>query len=204
MPYQRQKFKLKDKKMKFVSLVRFIAVCALPLLFVACGSRTTMFVDFDKVVDSKDFAEVVGNEVKFDFGSGNKANIISYKDSKGSAKIISEKSNSNASANNASLSVANDMFYTGAGSTSIGKENKRFTTSLSGKVYKFGEVDVACGYALLKNLVVLRDYAKKVGGTKVVNIISYYKKEQRDSKDRFLCSVGKNEVNVRLKADIAQ
>lgn len=64
--------------MKLVSLVRFVAVCVIPLFFVACGSRTTMFVDFDKVVDSKDFAEVVGNEVKFDFGSGSKEKIISY------------------------------------------------------------------------------------------------------------------------------
>ncbi len=63
---------------------------------------------------------------------------------------------------------------------------------------------MACGNALLKNLVVLRDYAKKVGGTKVVNIISYYKKEQRDSKDSFLCSVGKRKVDVKLKADIAE
>ena len=185
--------------MKFVSLVRLWAVCALPLLFVACGSRTTMFVDFDKVVDSKDFAEVVGNEVKFDFGSGNKANVISYKDSKGSAKIIALKSKDGKSQDSQRFSGA----FTTGGAGSAG-DSKRFTTSLSGKVYKFGEVDMACGNALLKNLVVLRDYAKKVGGTKVVNIISYYKKEQRDSKDRFLCSVGKNEVDVRLKADIAQ
>lgn len=149
------------------------AIIALSLIFVACGSRTTMFVDFDKVVDSKDFAEVVGNEVKFDFGSGNKANVISYKDSKGSAKI--------------------------------GKHNTYFSNSISGKAYKFTEIDVACGYALLKNLVVLRDYAKKVGGSKVVNVTSYYKlNEQRDSKDRFLCSVGKRKVDVKLKADIAE
>lgn len=148
------------------------AIIALSLIFVACGSRTTMFVDFDKVVDSKDFAEVVGNEVKFDFGSGNKANVISYKNSKRSAKI--------------------------------GKHNAYFSNSISGKAYKFTEFDMACGNALLKNLVVLRDYAKKVGGTKVVNIISYYKKEQRDSKDSFLCSVGKRKVDVKLKADIAE
>ena len=175
------------------------AIIALSLIFVACGSRTTMFVDFDKVVDSKDFAEVVGNEVKFDFGSGNKANVISYKDSKGSAKIIAIKSKDPKSQENQRFRGA----FTTGGSGSAG-DSKRFETSLSGKVYKFGEVDMACGNALLKNLVVLRDYAKKVGGTKVVNIISYYKKEQRDSKDRFLCSVGKSEVNVRLKADIAQ
>ena len=159
--------------MKFVSLVRFVAVCVIPLIFVACGSRTTMFVDFDKVVDSKDFAEVVGNEVKFDFGSGSKEKIISYIYSKGNAEI--------------------------------GKHNAYFSNSISGKAYKFTEIDVACGYALLENLVALRDYAKKVGGTKVVNVTSYYKlNEQRDSKDSFLCSVGKRKVDVKLKADIAE
>ena len=158
--------------MKFVSLVRLVAVCALPLFFVACGSRTAMFVDFDKVVDSKDFEEVLGNEVKFDFGTGSKEKIISFKESKGSAKI--------------------------------GEHNAYFSSSKSGKSYKFTEIDVACGYALLENLVALRDYAKKVGGTKAVNIISYYKKEQRDSKDSFLCSVGKRKVDVKLKADIAE
>ena len=160
--------------MKFVSLVKLVAVCALPLLFVACGAnKTTMFIDFDKVVDSKDFKEVVGDEVKFDFGTGSKEKVISYIYSKGGAKI--------------------------------GEHNAYFSSSISGKAYKFTEIDVACGYALLQNLVALRDYAKKVGGTKVVNVTSYYiLNQQRDSKDSFLCSVGKRKVDVKLKADIAE
>lgn len=171
--------------MKFVSLIRLVAVCALPLFFVACGGgRTPMFVDYDKVVDSKDFKEVVGDEVKFDFGTGSKEKIISFKESKGSAKI--------------------------------GEHNAYFSSSISGKAYKFTEIDVACGYALLENLVALRDYAKKVGGTKVVNIVSFnesvkynvistrIKTTNQDSEDSFLCSVGKRKVYVKLQADIAE
>ena len=148
-------------------------LCGVSLFFIACSSKSSMFVDFDKVIDSKDFKEIVGDEVKFYFGTGSKAKIISYKNSSGSAKI--------------------------------GRYNDYFSNSLSGKSYAFSEIDIACGYALLDNLVALKAYAQKVGGKKVVNIVSYYKKfEQRDSKDSFLCLVGKSKVDVKLKADIAQ
>lgn len=87
----------------------------------------------------------------------------------------------------------------------IGSENGQFARSLSGKTYNFTDIEIACGVALLENLIDLKKQAQRVGGTKVVNIISYYtKSELRDSKDSFLCYVGKRKVGVKLQADIAK
>ncbi len=140
---------------------------------VVFAKNTMLFVDLDKVLDSADFAEMVGDEVKFSFGAGSKEKIIANAKSRGRAKI--------------------------------GEENARFAKSLSGKAYQFNEIEVACGFALLENLADLKAQAQRVGGTKVVNIISYYtKSEQRDSKDSFLCYVSKRKVSVKLQADFAK
>lgn len=149
-------------------------ILLLALGFGAVFARDTMlFVDLDKVLDSADFAEMVGDEVKFDFGSDSKEKVIANAKSRGRAKI--------------------------------GSENARFAKSLSGKAYQFNEIEVACGFALLENLADLKAQAQRVGGAKVVNIISYYTKSvQRDSKDSFLCAVGKRKVSVKLQADIAK
>ena len=85
----------------------------------------------------------------------------------------------------------------------IGSEKGQFAKSLSGN--NFTDIEIACGVALLENLIDLKKQAQRVGGTKVVNIISYYtKSELRDSKDSFLCYVGKRKVGVKLQADIAK
>lgn len=149
-------------------------ILILALALSAVFARDTMlFVDLDKVLDSADFAEMVGDEVKFSFGSGSKEKVIANAKSRGRAKIDSE--------------------------------NERFAKSLSGKAYQFNEIEVACGLALLENLADLKAQAQRVGGTKAVNITSYYTKSvQRDSKDSFLCYVGKRKVGVKLQADIAK
>lgn len=140
---------------------------------VVFARNTMLFVDLDKVLDSTDFVEIVGDEVKFSFGSGSKEKIIANAKSRSRVKI--------------------------------GSENERFTKSLSGKTYQFNEIEIACGFALLENLADLTSQAQRVGGTKAVNIISYYtKSEQRDSKDSFLCYVSKRKVGVKLEADIAR
>lgn len=133
-----------------------------------------LFVDLDKIIDSEDFIEIVGDEVSFSFGSG---------------------SNKKAFAGNAKSRYR----------LQIGDEEWRFTKSLSGKKYKFNEFEADCGFALLQNLADLKEQVLSIGGTKVINIISYYtNSSQRDSKDSFQCIVRDSSITVKLKADFAR
>lgn len=62
----------------------------------------------------------------------------------------------------------------------------------------------ACEWALLSALKSFQDRARKEGGTKVVNLVSYYKKNVFDSKSKFQCGAGNIMAGVALKGDIAK
>ena len=63
-------------------------VLALSAVF---ATNTMLYVDLDKVIDSVDFAEMVGDEVKFSFGSGSKEKAIASAKSRSRVKIGGEK-----------------------------------------------------------------------------------------------------------------
>jgi uncharacterized protein YbjQ (UPF0145 family) len=79
-------------------------------------------------------------------------------------------------------------------------------TAYTTKKVRFGgTADVeACNEALVSSLTELQDRAKKLGGNAVVNIVSYYKKNEMSSETRFECHAGTSSVVVFLKADIAK
>lgn len=62
----------------------------------------------------------------------------------------------------------------------------------------------ACKWVLLSALKTFQDRAVKEGGTKVVNLTGYFKKQPYDSKDKFQCAVGSIMTGVTLRGDIAK
>ena len=62
----------------------------------------------------------------------------------------------------------------------------------------------ACQIALLSALKTFQERALKEGGTKVVNLTGYYKKQQFNSKTQFQCGSGALMSGVTLKGDIAK
>ena len=62
----------------------------------------------------------------------------------------------------------------------------------------------ACEWALLSSLKTFQERAVREGGTKVVNLTGYYKKQPFDSKTQFQCGAGSIMAGVTLKGDIAK
>lgn len=56
--------------MKKIMLALVLAVCAVN------AKDFMLVIDLDKVIDSEDFKEIVGDEIAFSFGSGSKEKII--------------------------------------------------------------------------------------------------------------------------------
>ena len=62
----------------------------------------------------------------------------------------------------------------------------------------------ACQIALLSALKSFQERAVKEGGTKVVNLTGYYKKQPFNSKTQFQCGSGSLMSGVTLRGDIAK
>lgn len=62
----------------------------------------------------------------------------------------------------------------------------------------------ACEWALLSALKTFQERAVKEGGTKVINLTGFYKKQPFDSKTQFQCGAGALMAGVTLKGDIAK
>ncbi|MFC2491052.1 MAG: excinuclease ABC subunit A [Campylobacter curvus] len=62
----------------------------------------------------------------------------------------------------------------------------------------------ACEWAMLSALRTFQDRAIKEGGSKVINLTGYYKKQPFDSKTQFQCGAGALMAGVTLKGDIAK
>lgn len=62
----------------------------------------------------------------------------------------------------------------------------------------------ACQIALLSAIKTFQERAVKEGGTKVVNLTGYYKKQPFNSKTQFQCGSGALMSGVTLKGDIAK
>lgn len=62
----------------------------------------------------------------------------------------------------------------------------------------------ACEWAFLSAVKTFQERAVKEGGTRVVNLTGYYKKQPFDSKTQFQCGAGALMAGVTLKGDIAK
>lgn len=90
------------------------------------------------------------------------------------------------------------------GSGSHGKFIVRGITS-NKKTNAFRKSDEeACSWALLSALKSFQDRAVREGGTKVLNLVGYYKRKKYDSKTKFQCGAGNIMAGVTLKGDIAK
>lgn len=79
----------------------------------------------------------------------------------------------------------------------------RFTTNK--KTNAFGKSDgEACRWVFLSALLALQERAKVEGGNAVVNIVSYYKKEENSSDSEFECHAGAIMAGVALNGEVVK
>lgn len=62
--------------------------------------------------------------------------------------------------------------------------------------------ETACNWAFLSAVIALQNRAKKEGGNAVINITSYYKKEEFRSSTEFECGAGTIMSGVALQGDV--
>jgi hypothetical protein len=73
------------------------------------------------------------------------------------------------------------------------------------KTNAFGKADeTACNWVFLSSLVSLEKEAEEVGANAVVNIVSYYKKNEMSSPMLFECHAGAIMAGVALKGDFVK
>jgi hypothetical protein len=73
------------------------------------------------------------------------------------------------------------------------------------KTNAFGKSDVdACQWAMLSALIQLRDRATQEGGNAVINIVSYYDKEQIPDKSSYECRAGAVVAGVALQGTVVK
>jgi uncharacterized protein YbjQ (UPF0145 family) len=72
------------------------------------------------------------------------------------------------------------------------------------KTNAFGKSDEkACDWAAQSALISLQEAAKKAGANAVINIVSYYKKNETRDKANYECHAGAVIAGVALKGDLA-
>jgi hypothetical protein len=73
------------------------------------------------------------------------------------------------------------------------------------KTNSFNKSDeAACRWAMLSALIDLQQQARRQGGNAVVNIVSYYKKDEFSSPTDYDCHAGAFVAGVALKGDIVK
>ncbi|PVZ15474.1 MULTISPECIES: excinuclease [unclassified Pseudomonas] len=73
------------------------------------------------------------------------------------------------------------------------------------KTNAFNKTDeAACAWALQSALLTLQDAAKKAGANAVVNIVSYYKRNENANSANYECHAGAIIGGVTLKGDLAK
>jgi hypothetical protein len=73
------------------------------------------------------------------------------------------------------------------------------------KTNAFGKVDIeACNWVFLSSLISLEKRAQQLGANAVVNIVSYYHKQEMSSRTLFECHAGAIMAGVALKADFVK
>lgn len=154
--------------MKKIMLALVLAVCAV-------NAKTIMlYIDLDKVLDSAEFAEIVGNEVRFSFGSGSKENIYA-----GGAKT------------RASLSKGTETNH-----FNKSLSGKKYALNEVESTCGFA--------LLLNLADLRDDALKIGATKAVNIISYYTSSTALDSKDKFQCIVSNSSIRVKLKADFAK
>jgi hypothetical protein len=94
-------------------------------------------------------------------------------------------------------------FFFGSQKAPAGKGLGSFVTNK--KTNSFGKPDeVACHWAMLSALMELQERAQKEGGNAVVNVISYYKKDEFSSDTEYECHAGAFVAGVALKGTVVK
>ncbi|MCR4942601.1 MAG: excinuclease ABC subunit A [Campylobacter sp.] len=78
--------------------------------------------------------------------------------------------------------------------------NKRANAALRGADGK----KTACQRAFISALIAFNNRISKEGGSKAVNLVSYFRKNTYDSTTQFECAIGSLMTAVTLKGDIAK
>src|SRR5450830_751529 len=81
---------------------------------------------------------------------------------------------------------------------------KTFNSDVSNrKTNSFGKSDQsACNWAFLSALLAFQERAKELGANAVVNMVRYYKKDEKTSPTQFECHAGAIIAGVALKGDL--
>ncbi|MBP0597846.1 excinuclease ATPase subunit [Herbaspirillum sp. LeCh32-8] len=92
-----------------------------------------------------------------------------------------------------------------AGQSTPAVATKLSTDVTNQKTNAVGKSDEeACKWVFLSALVQLQKKAQQLGGNAVVNIVSYYKKNEMASATQFECHAGATIAGVALKGDIVK
>jgi uncharacterized protein YbjQ (UPF0145 family) len=100
--------------------------------------------------------------------------------------------------------LASDVkFYFGSQKAPAGQSLGSFVTNK--KTNSVGKPDeVACRWAMLSALIELQERAKKEGGNAVVNVVSFYKKDEFSSETEYECHAGAIIAGVALKGTVVK
>lgn len=91
-----------------------------------------------------------------------------------------------------------------AGNTPSGKKVIQAGLVSNKKTNAFNKSDEeACNWALESALLAFQDSAKKVGAHSVINIVSYYKKNEHADGSNYECHAGALMAGTALKGDLA-
>lgn len=95
-------------------------------------------------------------------------------------------------------------FYFGKHKTpAVGQQLGEFVTNK--KTNAFGKADEdACKWAMASALIQFAEKAKSLGGDAVVNVRSYYKKDEFSSGTEYECHAGAMVAGVALKGEIVK
>jgi hypothetical protein len=83
---------------------------------------------------------------------------------------------------------------------------KKIGTYVSNKkTNSLGKSDVeACNWAMLSALITFQERAQSEGGNAVINLVSYYKKNEKSYDSDFECHAGAFVTGVALKGDVVK
>ena len=149
----------------------------LALIFALCGLNAKpimLYIDLGKVLDSVEFAEIVGNKVAFSFGSGSAENIYA-----GGAKTRASLSKGTET-NHFRKSLSGKSYNFNEVESTCGFALLLNLADLRDDALKIGAT---------KAVNILSYYTSST---------------TLDSKDKFQCIVSNSSVRVKLKADFAK
>lgn len=104
--------------------------------------------------------------------------------------------------NEAKTALDSDIKLIFGSGTTIGLIGQKLTSNAKSRSKKSAQE--SCNWAFLAAMKKFQAKAKAMGGTKVVNITSYYYKNPLDSKSEYECGVGRIVVGVTFQGQIAK